>query len=863
VLRKPRFWLGVLLAWVCVFQGMMVYTTIDDLQRGESKPGLPLQFGARLQIISGLTAEAREAGVRWGDVLEMVDGKPFSNMSVLYAAVMSRKPGDLLPVTVRSPKGTPFSVSVQIPAQQSGPSTRLDWVGQILLSIALPAFCLALGFWVAFIRPKDKLAWLLLALMIGFAGLPQDFPIWSWPGWLGALVWWCVFASKFGLWVMWMLFFVILFPTPMRLDQKLPWLKWALALPLILNTGVLLIWIIGRQISFAAIEFLRRPLQLILLFRTDLVLPALVILIFVIGIGLKSLTRGSHDAQRRLRILFLGSLVSLGPVLIQVARSGLHHGDLLGDAGPLEYFATLLPLLIFPLTLAYVIVVRRAMDVQTTIRQGIQYALAQRGLTVLQVVVTAGVIGGIGYLSSSQNTSLAVRIETIAAGFLVILLFRRGAQWLAQWIDRRFFREAYNNEQVLNELALRLRTLMEEKTLIQTVTQQIASALHVPRMSFLLNGGGAFTPAFSTSSKVDPAFMLAESGGVVRHLKVAQKASAIYFDDEKNWIQTIHPDEQATLRQAQMEVVLPVAVKDKLLGVLTLGPKQSEAPYTDRDLRLLDAVATQTGFALENSRLTTDVAKEIATREKLSREMEIAREVQERLFPQSFPPVAGVDYFGTCRPALACGGDYYDFLTLPSGMLCLAIGDVSGKGIAAALLMASLQASLRGQAMQNGHELAGQIVVVNRLIYDASTVNRYATFFYAQYDPQTRELEYVNAGHNPPMVLRRNGEGQWEVIRLETGGPVVGLLPKAPYLQGRVQLKENDLFVGFTDGITEAMNGADEEWGEERMIAMLERCDGDDAAGIAKAVIAAADAFVAGAPQHDDMTVLTMRVMAS
>jgi sigma-B regulation protein RsbU (phosphoserine phosphatase) len=622
-----------------------------------------------------------------------------------------------------------------------------------------------------------------------------------------------------------------------------------------------MVWELGREISFEMIEFIRPVMRVWLRFRPDLLLPICVVVLFFLLIGLKSVTSHTVDGRRRLRILLLGSILSLGPVLFECVRAAASASDLLSFAGPLEIFCTLVPLLLFPLTLAYVIVIRRAMDVPSTLRQGIQYALAQRGLTILQIVIAAAIIVAVALFSTDKAMTLAVRIELIAAGFLVIIMLRRGAQWLAQWIDRRFFREAYNNEQILNELALSLRTLMEENTLIKTLTQNISHALRVPRIVFLVNGGGELTAAYSTGYQADPALALHESGGIVRYLKVTQKAAPIYFDDAKNWVQTIHPSEQEPLKKDRTEVILPVAVKDKLLGVVSLGSKQSEAPYTERDLQLLDTVATQAGFALENSRLTTQVAQEIATREKLSREMEIAREVQERLFPQNFPAIQGVDYFGACRPALACGGDYYDFLTLPSGVLCIAIGDVSGKGIAAALLMASLQASLRGQAMQVGQDLAGQIGVVNRLIYDASTVNRYATFFYAQYNPQTYELEYVNAGHNPPIVLRRNGDGRPQVIRLETGGPVVGLLPKAPYLQDRVQLQPNDLFVGFTDGISEAMNNADEEWGEERLIEILERCDGCDAPSIAKTVIAAADAFVDGAPQHDDMTVLTMRIL--
>jgi hypothetical protein len=158
VLKNPRFWLGTLLIWVCTYQGVIGYWALDDLSNGHSKPALPLSFGLRLRVVSGVTDEAQEAGVRSGDVLETVDGKPFSNVTILYDAVRGRKPGDLLPLTVRSPKGTQFNTAVPIPPVASSTPTQLDWVGQILLTIGLPVFCLALGFWVAFQRPNDRIA---------------------------------------------------------------------------------------------------------------------------------------------------------------------------------------------------------------------------------------------------------------------------------------------------------------------------------------------------------------------------------------------------------------------------------------------------------------------------------------------------------------------------------------------------------------------------------------------------------------------------------------------------------------------------------------------------------------------------------
>src|SRR5215470_14299235 len=154
--------------------------------------------------------------------------------------------------------------------------------------------------------------------------------------------------------------------------------------------------------------------------------------------------------------------------------------------------------------------------------------------------------------------------------------------------------------------------------------------------------------------------------------------------------------------------------------------------------------AAQTALALEVARLTTAIGREMAQRERLNRELEIAQEVQARFFPQHLPVVAGLDYCGHCRPAREVGGDYYDFLNLPEGKLGVAIGDVSGKGIGAALLMASLEASLRAQASVR-HDLVELVTQVNKLVYEASSENRYATLFYAEYDPRNHQLSYVNA----------------------------------------------------------------------------------------------------------------------
>jgi sigma-B regulation protein RsbU (phosphoserine phosphatase) len=356
--------------------------------------------------------------------------------------------------------------------------------------------------------------------------------------------------------------------------------------------------------------------------------------------------------------------------------------------------------------------------------------------------------------------------------------------------------------------------------------------------------------------------VFAGNAGTVQRLKREQQALRVYFDDTNGWLYgpEISADERQKLLALGAELLLPLAVRDELIGFLALGQKRSEVPYSGSDLRLLNSVATQTSLALEVSRLTEAIAAQVAQRERLNRELEIAREVQQKLFPQRLPTVRGLDCCAECRPARQVGGDYYDFLELPGGKLGIAIGDISGKGIGAALMMANLEACLRGQA-PSAPSLPELISRVNRMVYEASSANRYATFFYAEYDPQTRDVAYVNAGHNPPFVLRRPN-ADCELFRWEAGGAVIGLLPQVQYEQGCFRLQPGDLIGLYTDGISESMNSDDEEWGEERLIACAKSYCGLTARQAMDRMMSAALEFAAGAPQHDDMTLMVLRVLA-
>lgn len=346
----------------------------------------------------------------------------------------------------------------------------------------------------------------------------------------------------------------------------------------------------------------------------------------------------------------------------------------------------------------------------------------------------------------------------------------------------------------------------------------------------------------------------------------ARKAFLVLFDSGgsllEQFLGQISSPADGRLRHLVASALRNARDKDRLAPYLIAWHEIETDEFAKRAMAAaLDGVKTesaaQTALAQEVARLTTAIGREMAQRERLNRELEIAREVQEHLFPQRLPAAPGLDYCGECRPAREVGGDYYDFLELPDGSFGIAIGDVSGKGVGAALMMASLEASLRALAavVRDPADLMGR---VNTLVRQASAPNRYATLFYAEYHPAMRRLTYVNAGHNPPIVLRTNGDA-CQVLRLETGGPVIGLLPQ-PYQRGTFLHEAGDLVVLFTDGVSESMNARDEEWGEERLIELAKTCHALPAKEGMRRILAAAQAFAGGAPQHDDMTLVVLRV---
>jgi serine phosphatase RsbU (regulator of sigma subunit) len=243
------------------------------------------------------------------------------------------------------------------------------------------------------------------------------------------------------------------------------------------------------------------------------------------------------------------------------------------------------------------------------------------------------------------------------------------------------------------------------------------------------------------------------------------------------------------------------------------------------------------------------------------RDLEAAKEVQRAFLPEQTMSIPGISCETFYQPARGIGGDYYDLLALQRGRWGIAIGDVSGKGIGAALIMASLQASLKFQTLQPHLKLSTLIGDVNRLVYESSPTNIFATLFYAEYEPAKRLLNYVNAGHNAPLILRPKN-GSCEIFRLHSTGIPVGISADSQFASTTFQFEIDDVLIAYTDGITEAENRQHEFWGEQSLEALLKSCSRKSPKEIINAILEQVSTFASGQPQRDDETLLVMRVEA-
>ncbi len=408
---------------------------------------------------------------------------------------------------------------------------------------------------------------------------------------------------------------------------------------------------------------------------------------------------------------------------------------------------------------------------------------------------------------------------------------------LRQQLKRRHFEVAYRGVELeaLYDVGLAIASTLELQELYEEILLRAVSLLDARRAALYTLDDGVYrlhqTFGGAALEEVDPE---------------DPRLRAI--------LQAKGPEDQRLLPGAEHVLAVPIEVEGSSRGILAMGDKESRhgvGPFAEADRRTLSLFANQAALALENARLH----RQALEKERLERELDLASDIQRRLLPTTLPDLPGFEIDGWSRPARHVGGDLYDMVPLEEGSLGLIVADVSGKGMPAALLVSTLSSGLR---LLLDHMGAGPTLLerLNRHILESSGSNRFITFFLVHARPNSGDLGYLNAGHNPAILIRA-ADGRAE--ELSPCGLPLGMLPGSTYRTRTARMEHGDLLCIFSDGITECPAPDDEEFGNDRLAAVLRELREEPLPEIVKAIDQATADFACGRPQADDQTVVLLR----
>jgi sigma-B regulation protein RsbU (phosphoserine phosphatase) len=799
---------------------------------------------ARAERVDAVSPDspATRAGLRAGDRIRAVDGEPLADASAIVQAWSRYHPGDVVTLTVVR-AGEVAPIELRATFRYKAPAVPANYVARQVHDL-FPVPFVIVGLAVLFLRVEDRNVWLLallFACMVQTPGVPNGYQMFDPRLRAFALA---DSSISIGLVGPIFYFFFAVFPERSPLDRRWPWLKWAaivaglaLALPGVESGGLRLLPSVARLAGEAVSSQV-----------------PIVFVIVCFALGLAALTANfasTRDvgARRKIRVIFWGTVVGVVPGLANLALTNFTSFRMPAA------IAMLVPAvaLVLPVSFAYAVVRHRVLEIPVLIRRSARYLLVQRGFMLLVSTLSIG----LAVLFASWFTRVVPTLDRTSA-VLLGAVFGTALLWgglnihrrVSERIDRAFFRTAYDARVILEDLAERLRAVDHRSDVAVLLERHLRDALQPTRLVVHLDDGTGTLRTDSTD--LEPALRSIDRESQVLALVAGY---AVPFDLTASDGELVR-DAVAPLVMPGAECLVPMTGRGGgLVGLIALGPRRSEEPYAGEDLRLLGSVAAQAATALENIRLAEEIARRMETERRAAHEMDIARQVQARLLPEAPPPLATLDCAARCVQARDVGGDGYDFIDLGPGRVGFVLADVSGKGIHAALLMATLQAHLRSQSGIAPLDPFRVLSEVNRLLFGSTATEHYATVFLGVYDDGTRRLRYVNGGLNPPVLLP--GRADAAPVRLAPTAPAVGLFEAWKGTADEIAMEPGDVLALFSDGVTEAMHGED-EFGEARFIEELAACRGRSASETVETILASVQAFSAGT-QYDDLTLVVAR----
>ncbi len=430
---------------------------------------------------------------------------------------------------------------------------------------------------------------------------------------------------------------------------------------------------------------------------------------------------------------------------------------------------------------------------------------------------------------------------------ILLLLFQPINSWIDNIIQLLFMRTRSDHRSIIERFSRQIITQFDPRALRETIEETLKTSLLVEDVYFVLFDDTVSEYAVLPGDGVPRRRVLDRSDLMLRAINLLDQptpyATLTAYGRDSSLADFFN--------ERRVKLILPLKDSKHLLGCLALTGKAAGYTYSAEDINLLGVLANQMVTALTNARLYAESLERLRLQEEIS----MARQIQLDLLPRRPPDWPTLSISAFSAPSRTVGGDFYDFIPVPSrNRLGIVIADASGKGMPAALLIAQIQAILRAE-VNNGNPISRILCNMNQQINESTSSEKYVTLFYGEFDPAGGQFHYANAGHNYPIVVRRDGRVEW----LEQGGPIIGAFGGMQYTEAEVALTEDDLIFFFTDGLSEAMNSAGEEFGEQRLADMLITLRDRDPKSILAAVLADVKKHDSSSPPQDDTTVIALK----
>ena len=494
-------------------------------------------------------------------------------------------------------------------------------------------------------------------------------------------------------------------------------------------------------------------------------------------------------------------------------------------------------------SITYAMVRYKFLDMKLLARRGILYAVASAVLVGLYLTL-------ITQLSQLISGIIGMDARVLEPFFLVmaLILFQPVMSRLEDRLEQVFLQDPSDYRNVLRRMGRDLLTAIDLNEMLSLSTRTIAEALMLRSAHAVAFGRGE--PLLVTGAGDPPP---AQSVAVLRRVleQLPPDRESVRFDEEQD---EISPEDREHLEGAfGAALFLPLRSKGEIVGALLLGHKVTGTEITAEELALLTTLAGQMAVSVQNGLLL----RERVAVARIEEELHLARSIQSRFLPSSFPRRGRIEMHAINTPSRQVGGDFYDFVPAGDREFYLAIADVSGKGVPAALLTSMLQASLRTQARTSG-SVSDILANINHLVSTSTSIEQFATFFLGRVEESTFRMEFSNAGHNHPIVCRKNGER----VFLDRGGLILGIFEGVRYEEGSIDLEPGDRVFFYTDGVTEAMNGDGVEYGEERFCELVGNLPRRfSAEEMTRSILEDLYRFLDGGEPQDDVTIMALRVL--